>query len=201
MPEAIATPSRSFSTSAPSSPASRQASIAATRANCEERSRRRALTRSRTSVGSTATRPAILTGISSAHSSVRVRTPERPASMPSQVDATSPPSGLVVPIPVTRTRVRLMQGTLSTRGVEEDGEGSALGALDERDGVADGLEVLDLVVGDRDAELLLGRHDDLDHRGRVDVEVVDEGLVELDVVLVDTGDLVDDLGEVGADLF
>ena len=49
-----------------------QASMAATIANCEERSRRRALTRSSTSVGSTAIRPAILTGISSAQSSVEV---------------------------------------------------------------------------------------------------------------------------------
>ena len=53
----------------------------------------------------------------------------------------------------------------------------------------------------RDAELLLGGDDDLDHGQGVDVEVVDERLVELDVVGVDAGDLVDDLGEVGADLF
>src|SRR5205823_3305630 len=75
---------------------------------------------------------------------------------------------------------------------------AVLGALDEGDGVADGLEVLDLVVGDLDVELLLGGHDDLDHGQRVDVEVVDEGLVELDVVGGDAGDLVDDLGEVSA---
>ena len=71
MPEAIATPTRSPSSSAPSSPASFQASIAATIANWVERSHRRALTRSRISEGSTATRPAILTGICSAQSSVR----------------------------------------------------------------------------------------------------------------------------------
>ena len=69
------------------------------------------------------------------------------------------------------------------------------------DGVADGLEVLHLVVGDGHAELLLGGHDDLDHGQRVDVEVVDERLVELDVLDGDARDLVDDLGEVGADLF
>src|SRR5689334_7240147 len=78
---------------------------------------------------------------------------------------------------------------------------SALGVLDEGDGVAHGLEVLDLVVGDGHAELLLGGHDDLDHGERVDVEVVHEGLVQLDVVGVDAGHLVDDLGEVGADFF
>ena len=53
---------------------------------------------------------------------------------------------------------------------------------DEVDGVADGLEVLDLVVGDRDAELLLGGHDDLDHGQGVDVEVVDELQVDVDEV-------------------
>jgi hypothetical protein len=45
---------------------------------------------------------------------------------------------------------------------------------DEGDGVAHGLEVLDLVVGDGDAELLLGIDDDRHHRDRVDVEVVRE---------------------------
>jgi hypothetical protein len=41
------------------------------------------------------------------------------------------------------------------------GRASALGALDVGDGVAHGLEVLDLVIGDGDAELLLGGDDDL----------------------------------------
>src|SRR4051794_29748141 len=77
---------------------------------------------------------------------------------------------------------------------------AVLGALDEGDGVADGLEVLDLVVGDLDVELLLGGDDDLDHGQRVDVEVLDERLVELDVVGGNAGDLVDDVGEVRADL-
>src|SRR6478672_11375809 len=115
MPEAIATPTRSPSRSpdawAASRPESFQASMAATIANCEERSSRRALTRSRTSVGSTATRPAILTGISSAQSSVRARTPERPFTSASQVLATSPPTGLVVPRPVTTTLVRLISSS------------------------------------------------------------------------------------------
>src|SRR3954454_12270079 len=171
MPDAIATPTRSPSTSAPSSPESAQASMAATMANCEERSRRRALTRSRTSVGSTAIRPAILTGICSAHSSVRCRTPERPLTRASQVLATSPPTGEVVPRPVMTTRLEdmLLLGRMWLSG---------LGPLDERDGVTDGLEVLHLVVGDGDAELLLGGHDDLDHGQRVDVQVIGEGLVE-----------------------
>ena len=75
-----------------------------------------------------------------------------------------------------------------------DGSGRS---LDEGDGVADRLEVLDLVVGDLDAEVLLGGDDDLDHGQRVDVQVVDERLVELDVLGGDAGDLVDDVGETG----
>src|SRR4051794_30321384 len=72
--------------------------------------------------------------------------------------------------------------------------------LDVGDGIADRLEVLHLVVGDLDVELLLGGDDDLDHRQRVDVQVVDERLVELYVVGGDARDLVDDLGQGAADL-
>src|SRR5687767_12224061 len=104
--------------------------------------------------------------------------------MASQVDATSPPSGVVAPSPVTTTSVRLMSGV----------------RLDVGDGVADGLEVLHLVVGDLDAELLLGRHDDLDHGQRVDVEVVGERLLFGHVVGVDPGDLFQDLGQARRDL-
>src|SRR6476659_1131401 len=130
MPEAHATPSRSLSMSAAASPESAQASIAATIASCAERSRRRALTRSSTSVGSTLTRPAILTGICSAHSSVRWRTPGVPARRPSQ------------------------EGPGRRRLTDDRGSGLLL--LDVPDGVADGLEVLHLVIGDGHAELLLG---------------------------------------------
>src|SRR6478736_10248424 len=162
MPDAIETPTRSGSRSpdswADASPASAQASMAATMANCAERSRRRALTRSRTSVGSTEIRPAILTGSSSAHSSVRYRTPERPLTRASQVLATSPPTGEVVPRPVTTTRfdMVLLLSTGFLDRLDDRARASGLRALDEGDGVAHGLEVLDLVVRDRDAELLLG---------------------------------------------
>src|SRR3954453_16339469 len=212
MPDAHATPSRSVSMSTSTSPESAQASMAATMASCAERSRRRAFTRSSTSVGSTLTRPAILTGICSAHSSVRWRTPEVPARRASHVLATSPPTGLVVPIPVTTTLVRLIGSSFSGRRRPgrprrgpgrrrlTDDRGSGLLLLDVPDGVADGLEVLHLVIGDGHAELLLSGDHDLDHRQRVDVEVLREGLVELDVVGVDAGDLVDEPGQAGADL-
>ena len=68
MPEASATPSRSGSGPDSSNPASVQASRAAISANWLERSSRRALTRSSTSVGSTATMAAICTGRVSAQS-------------------------------------------------------------------------------------------------------------------------------------
>ena len=108
IPVAMATASRSRSTGLSSlrpNPASFQASIAAITANWADRSIRLASTRSSTSPGSTATGAAILTGRSAAQSSVRARTPERPASRASQVLGASPPSGVVAPIPVTTTRV------------------------------------------------------------------------------------------------
>src|SRR6478752_8948532 len=78
--------------------------------------------------------------------------------------------------------------------------GSALRLGDEADRVVDGVEVLDLVVRDLHAELLLGVDDDGHHRQRVDVEVVGEGLVRLHVSGVDAGLLVHDLGETREDL-
>ena len=77
---------------------------------------------------------------------------------------------------------------------------SALRLGDVAHCIVDRLEVLDLVVRDLDAELLLGVDDDGHHRQRVDVEVVGEGLVRLDLVGLDAGLLVDDLGETLEDL-
>src|SRR5690349_6797942 len=120
-------------------------------------------------------------------------TPDRPASSASQVLATSPPSGVVAPSPVTTTSavdvlmefllnggrggrgVAALQGP--RRGCARRGAGWSyclLVLLDEADGVADGLDVAELVVGDGDAELVLDSGGDLDHRQRVDVEVVGE---------------------------
>jgi hypothetical protein len=102
MPDAITTPIRSGSTSG--APASAQASRAEISANCPERSSRLICGTGSTSDGSTATGAAMRTGSMSTQSSVRVRTPDRPASMADQVDATSPPNGVVAPRPVTTTR-------------------------------------------------------------------------------------------------
>src|SRR4051794_41180338 len=188
MPVAMATPSRSPSTSG--EPASAQASRAAMRASCSVRSSLRASTRSMTSRGSTATDAAMRTGSTSAHSSSRYRTPERPASSPSQVDGTSPPTGVDAPSPVTTTVRRPWELSVI----------SGAGLRDVSNGVADGAEVLDVVVGDLDVELLLGGDNHLDHRQGVDVQVVDERLVELHVGRGHAGNLVHDLGEAGQDL-
>ncbi len=105
MPVPTTTASRSGSTSG--DPACAQASLAATSATCSQRSSRRAWTRGRTSVGETASGAAIFTGRSylstKSNSSSMRRTPERPARTASQVEATSPPSGVVAPSPVTTT--------------------------------------------------------------------------------------------------
>ena len=51
------------------------------------------------------------------------------------------------------------------------------------------------------AELVLGLHGDLDHRQRVDVQVVDERLLGGHFGRLDAGDLFDDLRETGDDFF
>ncbi len=103
MPLAITTASRSGSTSG--DPASAHASRAATVASCSQRSIRRACTRSSTVAGSTAAGAAICTGSgTSLQPSGSRAAPLRPASSDSQVAATSPPSGVVAPSPVTTTR-------------------------------------------------------------------------------------------------
>src|SRR5829696_5739895 len=201
-----------------SKPASAHASRPATRAACWQRSSRRASTRSSTAVGSTAIRATRRAGKSRAHSSVSAVTPERPESSPSQVDATSPPSGVVAPSPVTTTvgrpvtvpapptcrRARAPGGrpsslparAASTRARSRRGPG--LG--DVADGVADRLEVGQLVVRDLHVEALLGGQRDLDHGQGVDVEVVGERLVLAHVGGQHPGDLLQDLGQAVADL-
>src|SRR5215467_2137441 len=209
MPLDTTTPRRSGGTSG--APASAHASLAATSANCSHRSSRRACTRSSTVAGSTAASAAIRVGRLAKPSSVSAVVPLRPASIPSQVLATSPPSGVVAPRPVTTTRgwsartvissfAAVPPRTLRRRGQRLARSGRDLGAADVLDDVLDGLEVLQLVVGDLYAELVLGRHRDLDHRQRVDVQVVHETLVRGDLVGGNAGHLVDDLAEAFQDL-
>ena len=169
-------------------PASAQASRAATTANCSQRSIRRAWTRPTPSAGSTA---ATSRGSGPADPwpsrfGQLALTPLRPASIPSQVDSTSPPRGAVAPSPVT------------TRSRERHAAPPAL--LPTNDTSVDRGEVLQLVVGDLDAELVLGGDGDLHHRQRVDVQVVDEALARRDVVRGHAGDLLDDFAGPGKNL-
>src|SRR6266542_2891058 len=204
MPLPTATASRSGSISG--RPASAHASRAATTAVCWQRSSRRASTRSSTSEGSTARRAAIFAGRSSAQSSVSGTTPDLPASIAAQVDATSPPRGVVAPSPVMTTSViasapRCAGCTARCVFRASSGAGSRNPVLlDVADRVADGLQAGELVVRDLHAELVLGGQCDLDHGQRVDVQVVGEGLVGLDVLRLDAGDVLEDLGQAGHDL-
>src|SRR5215472_1662674 len=104
MPLDTTMPRRSGATSGV--PACDHASRAATSANCSQRSRRRAWTLSISVAGSAAAQAAILVGSSAAQSSVSCCTPLRPASNDSHVLATSTPTGVIAPSPVTTTRVR-----------------------------------------------------------------------------------------------
>src|ERR1700760_4379732 len=112
MPLLTATPSRYGSTLG--EPASAQASRVATSASCSQRSIRRACTRPTTATGSDAAGAAIFTGSASAQDSVRRRTPLVPASIADQVDAASPPSGVVAPRPVTTTLTRSLLPTATS---------------------------------------------------------------------------------------
>src|SRR3712207_3728062 len=101
--------------------------------------------------------------------------PDSPASSALQLSGAVPPSGLVAPMPVTTIFLRSMVPCplLLLRGPACEAEprrtGLALCVDDEVDRVAHGLQVLHLVVGDLDVELLLGVHHDGHHRDGVDV--------------------------------
>src|ERR1700760_3495137 len=137
-------------------------------------------------------------GRSFTQSSVSALTPLFPASMPDQVDATSPPRGVVAPSPVTTTLLSSVPTVIgSSVIVPPDPAGVLVHVVDD---VLDRLQVLELVVGDLHAELVLRRHRDLDHGQRVDVEVVNEALLRGHFVGGHTRDLIDDLPETLEDL-
>src|SRR3954469_10859303 len=204
MPVPKTTAMRSGSTPESAPPASFHACSAAMTATCWLRSSRRARTRSSCSAGSATRRATSWAGKSLIQSSVIRLTPDRPASSASQVLSTSAPRGVVAPSPVTTTSVAdVLMGFLL--GLRPGGRGTAVGCLalvllDEVDGVADGLDVGQLVVGDGDAELVLDGRGDLDHRQGVDVEVVGERLLRGRVGGRDAGDLLQDLGQTGLDV-
>src|SRR5262245_3126835 len=173
MPEPIETPARSRSSFASASPAESAASRAAATASAITRSRRRAsLPGTSPRSSSSGASPPKRTEKPSVSKRRSGPMPERPASAASQVEAASPPSGDTQPRPVTTTR-RLGVG-IGSVGLE---------LLPEvGDDVAEGLELLGVVLGDLDSELLLHRHHELDEVERIGAEVVGERRLRVDVV-------------------
>src|SRR5512143_4187543 len=101
-------------------------------------------------------------------------TPDVPASIASHVLRTSTPRGVTAPSPVTTTlRMSLLPPAPPAIG---GCRGSRLFLVrgDVLDDVVDGLDLLGLLVGDLDPELLLHLHHQLHDIERVRPEVIDE---------------------------
>src|SRR3954465_2409213 len=76
--------------------------------------------------------------------------------------------------------------SISCASSETSPRGALLVGRDVVDGLADGLNLLGVLVGDLDPELVLELHDQLDEIQRVGVEVLLEGRLLRDLALVDT---------------
>ena len=77
----------------------------------------------------------------------------------------------------------------------------SLDLLDVRDGVADRTQFTQILVGNLYAVAILELHGDFHHGQRIDIKVVDKGLLLGDFRGLDTGNLFDYLGEAGDDFF
>src|SRR5690606_32204969 len=111
----------------------------------------------------------------------------RPASSPSQVGRVPTPSGDTSPTPVTSTRRRSVLGMISRTALPRcvAGSGSVLLAgvlLDVGDRLRDAPDLLGILVGDLDAELLLESHHELDDVERIGSEIVGEAGIGRDFV-------------------
>src|SRR5262245_4617776 len=186
IPEPIATPARSSSSFEPAREASAAASRAAATASRITRSSRRAsLAGTPPRSSSPRTSPAKRTGKSVESKPWRGPIPERPATAASKLAVASTPSGETQPKPVTTTLRRGVSRSIGSVGLEL--------LLEVGDGVAEGLELLGILLRDLDAELLLHRHHQLDDVERVRPEVVDERRLGFDVVAAHPELLDDDL--------
>src|SRR5690606_6248722 len=99
--------------------------------------------------------------------------PLRPSRRDVQLDWTSFPTAVTRPVPVMTTlrvmTLLLPYGSWASLALAR----SALLLADVVDGVADRLQLLRVLVGDLDAELLLERHDQLDRVEGIRTKVVD----------------------------
>src|SRR5262245_65881575 len=86
--------------------------------------------------------------------------PERPSVSPDQNSSAVLPMGVRAPSPVTTTRRPAFTGS----GI----------VLDVLDGVAHGDDLLGVLVGDLDVEVILEGHDQLDRVEGVGAEIVDD---------------------------
>src|SRR5512134_79217 len=160
IPLPITTPVRSGCGNLPSSPAWVTACCAAASANWAKRSYRRASLRSMYCSGSNPfTSQAKRTDWSLGSNLVIGAAPGVPASSAFQVDSTSVPTGVTRPSPVTTTRRDKLLSDLLVQVIH---------------GIADGAQLLGILVGDVDVEFLLERHDQLDRVQAVGAEVLHE---------------------------
>src|SRR5574342_865370 len=203
MPAPMMAPTRSGSSRAMSRPASFTAMSPAARANWMKRSFRRASFFSMKRSGSKPfTSPAMRVGKVEASKRVMGPMPLRPATIAFQDSSTPIPTGLSRPSPVITTRrcdmlpPPLRSSARTPRGPAPRQPRPAppllLVGVDVVDGVLDGLDVLGLLVGDLDLELLLHGHHQLDDVQRVGAQVLDEARGGLDLLLGDAQLLGDD---------
>src|SRR5215471_1247684 len=116
--------------------------------------------------GSQSTHAANLTDCSLVSKRVIGPTEFSPRSMRENDVSTSNPSGLIVPRPVMTTRrMETTGGPAARRRTPRSGL-----ARDVVDRVPDGLDFRGVLVGDRDLELVLELHDELDDVERVGAE-------------------------------
>src|SRR5918992_1678244 len=175
IPDEMITPARSRSTSG--LPASSQASRAPPTANCVKRSVRLASFASIQSAGSNPRiSPASLTWRSDVSKRSIGEIPERPEVIASQKASTPIPTGVTGPNPVTTTRRRSVSAVTSGADPELRGH--------EVEGLPDRADALHLVLGDRDAELVLQHEHGLGHVQGVRVQVLGEASVGRDLRLV-----------------
>src|SRR5512139_3336809 len=120
--------------------------------------------------------------------------PERPASSASQDDATSLPTGLTAPSPVTTTRRRPVMRRSRPSGLLQMG-------VDVVDRLLDRADLLGLFVGNLALELVFEGHHQLDGVERIRAQVLDECGLVLDVRFVHAQLLGDDLLDALFDVF
>src|SRR6267378_3648881 len=199
IPEPISTPKRVPSTSVVSSTASSPAMTLQAIAYCKNGSSRRASFLSTDWSGSKFLTSAAIRVANSyspwaffvvASNFVMGPTPDRACLSADQNSSAVLPTGVSAPSPVTTTRRVVIDR--APRARPEIGAPSRI-LLDVLDRVADGHDLLGILVGDLDVEMLLESHDELNRVERIGAQILDELRVRGDLVLLHPELLDDDL--------